>query len=117
MSNEALIKLKIADFACMFFAACSVGASVLQNELEYQQIAEEERDYLLVINSIAIIFLIAAILIRYKKWLRYMVAKGYLTKIDTLNTTRQWKFIISEWVVALIGPNFMLKDIEFEEDV
>jgi len=55
------------------------------------------------------------IIVRFKMHLKWSISKGYYTRIDTLFTTGQIKFIIVEMVIVALCPYEFLQEADYLE--
>eukprot|EP00347_Sterkiella_histriomuscorum_P017263 403350062 len=106
ISNEAFIKLKLAEYAVSFVAAIQIGASIVQNELQQyeKKMYEEEYTLLLRLNYITTAINILLIWFRFQMHLKWSISKGYFTRIDTLTTTGQIKYVLFEMFLISLNP-------------
>eukprot|EP00347_Sterkiella_histriomuscorum_P018433 403345527 len=115
ISNEAFIKLKLAEYAVSFVAAIQIGASIVQNELQQyeKKMYEEEYTLLLRLNYITTAINILLIWFRFQMHLKWSISKGYFTRIDTLTTTGQIKYVLFEIFLVSLCPYEYIQQYTF----
>jgi hypothetical protein len=93
------------------------------NSIVIYEITEQEKDLdqditlQLYISSFSCLLLIFMIFVRYHVELKWLKAKKYIHRAETLTTTGMLRPMIIELIITTIGPQFFLKNITYSEYV
>ena len=115
ISNIFYNKLKIADYASVFFSTYGLSLCVLLFYMKDYDNIDRTRDMVLAYNSLCSIALIFTIYVRYDLNLQADKSLDLLTEHDTLWSTGEWKYMLFECLVVLIAPYPFLYDVTYLE--
>jgi hypothetical protein len=71
----------------------------------------------LYVSTFSCLLLIFMLIIRYVLELKWMKAKKYIHRAETLVTTGMYKDMIVELIITTIGPQIFFKNVEYSEYV
>lgn len=115
MSNIYYNKIKIADFASVFFSTYGISLCVLLYYMKSIDNIKNTRDTILAYSCVCTIGLILTIYIRYDLNLTADKILDLMTEYDTLWSTGQWKSLFGEILIVIIAPYPFLYDIKYDE--
>ena len=119
LSNEEFNKLQLIDYSIFFLSGVSIGVSVISQELEYfygkSEGIESNVNLMLRLNLVATLLLCFTLVHRALQYINWGISKRYYTRIDTLYTTKHFKQLCLEIIIALIGPYEFFNNLKVEE--
>ena len=115
ITHELFNKIKVCEYATVFFATYGMGLSMLLYEMKDAEKIGDTRNSVLAYNGLCTFSLLASIYTRYEINLKWQISRGLLTEYDTLSNTGWWKSMICEMLVNIIAPYPYLDDICYTE--
>jgi len=119
-SNEYKNKLIAWENFQSFLTILHVGNSIVIYEITYNNEngkMDGDINLQLYVSTFSCLLLIAMLVIRYLLELKWLKAKKFIHKAETLQTTGMIKPMIFELIITTIGPQIFLKDVEYHEYV
>jgi hypothetical protein len=95
-----------------------VGNSIVIYELLYQNDdgrMDQDITLQLYVSTLSCLLLICMLIIRYILELKWLKAKKYIHRAETLVTTGMIKPMIVELIITTVGPQIYLKDVNYSE--
>ncbi|CDW71264.1 small-conductance calcium-activated potassium channel protein [Stylonychia lemnae] len=115
VSNELFNKIKLAEYASVFFSTYGVFLSILLYEMKDQENIEEYQNMILAYNCMCTSGLIFSIYSRHDIMLKWQISRGLLTEFDTISNTGWWKGMIYEMVINSVAPYPFLYRVKYDE--
>lgn len=117
-------RVKMLEYGNLVFSLTSLGLSMLQYILEYEERDQEYSYALLSIVFVCTILLIILTVIRYLMQIRFNKIRKTISKKETIWSTGDWKYMIGEIILVSFHPSPFLVGIQvhwknafFSEDI
>ena len=117
MSNELFNKIKVVEYASVFFSVYGVGLSILLYEMKNLNNIESYMNMVLSYNCICTLGLLVSVYFRYDLTLKWQISRGLLTEYDNLINTGWWKEMAAEFFINVIAPYPFLYGVKYHEYV
>eukprot|EP01017_Pseudomicrothorax_dubius_P048779 TRINITY_DN8950_c0_g1_i4.p1 TRINITY_DN8950_c0_g1~~TRINITY_DN8950_c0_g1_i4.p1 ORF type:complete len:474 (+),score=51.89 TRINITY_DN8950_c0_g1_i4:80-1501(+) len=107
-------KWKMIEVAALVFTALTLGVSVLEYEIEFNNVNDSLQYKMLWIISICTLILVAITVMRYRALLEYQKSRNLIDHREGLYSTGLYKTMMKEILLTIPHPNPFLMGITFK---
>jgi Ion channel. len=107
-------RLRMVELGTFIMSLIGIGLSVLQYEIEFEQMNRKWSLFLLWIIFISSILLVAMTFIRYLLRLEFRKRRNAIPETSTIWSTGEWPYMLAECILVFVHPSPFLYDVSFE---
>lgn len=121
-SNSINSQVLFTDFILMIFSLLSIVSSMINTEINYDQLPEASKltGFNKTLNLMTLLFstfstvvIMINVYFRYKMQIKFGAYTHYLTHQDTLLTSGYYMSILYEYLMVILHPNLLLDGLSF----